>query len=397
MNVKTITECAGGAFSPKTSTASTAESAEQQSPPSVSDDDDDESLTASTTTSKNPIPAPFTSSLMSMVLAPATNHSSPHQCRLRPRKNPRVVSPCAKNEEKERTCLVYLIRHGEAEHNVLEKAAKQRAKDQAEANGLSPEQVQECMEQARVAVLTDENLRDANLSVEGREDAERARHRLNDLVELHGLSAPSKVLVSPLSRTLETADLIFPHHDTIQVREEIQERQTGKPCDCRRSSSALATMPPFRRFQMEALRQSSFLSSNQDSSCYTSSDNDSSSEEEEEEGQHHPFSSSGKVTSSSHRWKSDCRHDRPHQALDRRPSDVIGEEDKATLRVRTQKLLGLLDEPSIAVVTHKGYLRELERGTLGQPDAKEFDNGEIRVYRINLDTNQALEKAERIV
>jgi broad specificity phosphatase PhoE len=317
-------------------------------------------------------PPPATS-LMSMLL--------PHQ--ILPRVVvPRAVTPLPKAEEKDRTYLVYLIRHGEASHNVLEKAAMQRAKEQAEAQGLSPEQVKERVEQARVAVLTDESLRDASLSAQGRQDAERARRQLNDVVRRHDLSLPCKVLVSPLTRALETADLIFPNHDTIHVREELQERQTGKPCDCRQSSTHLSSRPSFQRFQMGHLRNNSFLQKEDSSS---SNDDDSSFEEE------------GQVNSCSRPWASDSRSNRPPR-LDRRLSDPgKAEEDKATLRVRTQKLLGLLDEPSIAVVTHKGYLRELERGTLGQADAKEFDNAEIRVYRIHLDSNRALEKAERVV
>lgn len=44
------------------------------------------------------------------------------------------------------------------------------------------------------------------------------------------------------------------------------------------------------------------------------------------------------------------------------------------MRARTGLLAGLLEavpEASVALVTHKGYLRELERGPLGRPDATE--------------------------
>lgn len=382
MNVKTVKPC--GSFPREESSSSSSnESAQQQSPSNTADDD---SVVVSTTMKLFPILTPSAHSLVSMFI-PRKKALSP--LRFVPR-NPRVraVTPSPEEVEKERTCLVYLIRHGEASHNVLEKTAQRRAKEQAEAKGLSPEQVQECMEQARIAVLTDESLRDASLSEQGRHDAERARHQLNDLARHHGLSLPSKVLVSPLTRTLETADLIFPSHGAIQVREEIVERKTGKPCDCRRSSTTLSSRPSFRRFQMEALRQTSFLEK-EGSSC-SSNEADSSFDEEEE-----TQPSYSKIDPASRRWMSDSRSNR-HHILDRRLSDPT-EEDKETLRARTQKLLGLLDEPSIAVVTHKGYLRELERGTLGQTDAKEFGNGEIRVYRIHLDANQTLEKAERVV
>ena len=39
---------------------------------------------------------------------------------------------------------------------------------------------------------------------------------------------------------------------------------------------------------------------------------------------------------------------------------------------------------AIAIVTHKGYLRELERGPLCVPQATEFGNGEVRVYAVTI-------------
>jgi broad specificity phosphatase PhoE len=76
-------------------------------------------------------------------------------------------------------------------------------------------------------------------------------------------------------------------------------------------------------------------------------------------------------------------------------------EDKEALRVRTNKLWGLLaesEERVIAVVTHKGYLRELERGPLEQPHATEFTNGEVRAYQVTIDRErQVLLESERLV
>ena len=68
-------------------------------------------------------------------------------------------------------------------------------------------------------------------------------------------------------------------------------------------------------------------------------------------------------------------------------------EDRAALRLRTSRLVDLLlDLPEaggghqvLGVVTHKGFLRELERGPLGQPDATEFGNCEVRAYSLTLD------------
>ena len=64
-------------------------------------------------------------------------------------------------------------------------------------------------------------------------------------------------------------------------------------------------------------------------------------------------------------------------------------EDKTMLRERTKKLfdmLSLTTSRSICLIGHKGYLRELERGPLGQTDAELFRNCEIRVYRLELET-----------
>merc|ERR1712139_743188 len=62
-------------------------------------------------------------------------------------------------------------------------------------------------------------------------------------------------------------------------------------------------------------------------------------------------------------------------------------EDAAMLRRRTEGFAQMLDassEQSICFVTHKAYLRELERGLLGRPSATEFGNCEVRVYSIAL-------------
>ena len=71
------------------------------------------------------------------------------------------------------------------------------------------------------------------------------------------------------------------------------------------------------------------------------------------------------------------------------PIDIVKEE-KEDVRKRSEQLLTLLKSEreykhrSIAIVTHKGYLREFERGPLGRPDAEEFGNCEVRVFRLEL-------------
>ena len=78
----------------------------------------------------------------------------------------------------------------------------------------------------------------------------------------------------------------------------------------------------------------------------------------------------------------------------------FSEEDKEELRKRTERLfvlLGETDQNCVTVVTHKGYLRELERGPFGQTDAKEFKNCEIRAYQVTVSTaDHRLVKAERV-
>eukprot|EP00934_Nitzschia_sp_Nitz4_P000390 Nitzschia sp. Nitz4//scaffold120_size68122//41535//42575//NITZ4_006048-RA/size68122-processed-gene-0.49-mRNA-1//-1//CDS//3329534290//390//frame0 len=289
-----------------------------------------------------------------------------------------------------RSVLLYLIRHGEASHNVLEKAAKCRAKQQAEAQGLSKEECLERMEQARIAALCDEALRDAHLSPQGQQDAHLARQRLEDLMGVY--PKPSKVLVSPLTRTLETADRIFPHHDHLIVREELQERQTGKPCDCRRHSDILIREPSFRRFRMDSLRDVDCLRWREESIREDDDHLDDCSDHSGSSSLMHEDMDCHHFIRPPRRWTSDVGFDRPHMV--RTLSEV--EEDKASLRVRTRKLLCLLDEEAMAIVGHKGYFRELERGTFQNPSATEMGNGEVRVYRVQLDEEDGLIQAERL-
>lgn len=270
-----------------------------------------------------------------------------------------------------KTTILYLIRHAEASHNVLEKAAKKRAKEECIAIGYAPDspEVKQAMEEARKGVLHDTNLFDASLSDLGRQEATTASKQLRELVAAKGLTPPEEVLVSPLTRTLETADLIFPDHDNIRVRDELRERQTGLPPDSRQSTASLRRRPTFHRFSMSRLRLQSMVNFELPQFAQLFLGDDSGDEED---------------------------------FLNYDSSDSTREEteeDKRMLRKRTKKLFDLLgesDHSSLAIVTHKGYLRELERGQFKQSDAKEFNNCEIRVYRVTVGANKALECAERI-
>lgn len=267
------------------------------------------------------------------------------------------------------TFTVYLIRHCEASHNVQEKAAKKLAMEQAIAEGYAADSdyTKELMEEARKDVLNDETLFDAALSEEGREEAKKASmHFHEQLLHENNLPEPGEVLVSPLNRTLSTADIMFPHHNSIRVREELRERCTGKPPDTRSSSNTLSQS--YRRFSTMRLKRLSML---QMFNSQSLSDSDG---------------------------ECDCDAYRKGYVAG---EDNAKEEDKPMLRVRTQKLFGLLSESKervIAIVTHKAYLRELERGPFGRPEAKEFKNGECRVYHVTVNNDKkSLVDADRIV
>lgn len=245
--------------------------------------------------------------------------------------------------------ILYFIRHGEAYHNILEKKAKAKARDDAIAEGLAPDcqETLRRMEKARDDVLNDEALLDAPLSDTGESEAGGARIAMERLVRENGLPPPTEVLVSPLRRALQTADIIFPHHKNILVREEVRERLTGKACDTRTPSADIIEQGTYERFSMSRLVLSSFAKRSNKGS-----------------GGH---------------------------------AEV---ENKYQLRERTRKLFDLIaesDHEVLAVVTHKGFLRELERGPFGNTDATEFANCEIRVYQASFTADaRNVEMARRV-
>ena len=299
-------------------------------------------------------------------------HVGSEPCMLERIKN--TAQSMKKQSNNNHTFTLYLIRHGEAAHNILEKAAKQEALENCIEEGYDPDSPETLarMDAARQAVLHDDNLFDACLSDQGKAEAQDASRRLREIVQNHDLPFPEHVLVSPLTRTLETANLIFPQSHDIHVREELRERQTGKPPDTRSPSTSLMRRKTFARFSMDQLRQSSLSKL-----C----GNITSLEEMQERN---PEDDDLVYQQSSNEY-----------TMDGTPE----EEDKYMLRDRTNKLLDLLantEESTVAVVTHKGYLRELERGPFDDPSAKEFKNCEIRVYQVKLNDDKSLDHARRI-
>ena len=243
---------------------------------------------------------------------------------------------------------LYLVRHGEAEHNVKERLAQEAAAEEAITRGFdaNSSEVKIAMETARKAALQDSSLCDPPLSAAGKAAATDTRRAIDELVHGLGLPPPCGVLVSPLSRTLQTAALIFPDHEKSCVRacEELRERRTGLPCDTRSRAELLCQRATFKSITLDDIVDlDRGLVEDSGSSCGGRSSSVSS------------------------------------------VSDGEPIEDLAMLRRRTLQVLKLLERcehRAVALVTHKGYLRELERGPFCRPDATEFGNSEVRVYTV---------------
>jgi len=184
------------------------------------------------------------------------------------------------------------------------------------------------LEAARKACLTAEGLRDAALSDAGRAQAALSRTELEELTSASsGLPAPARVLVSPLQRTLQTAAHMFPGHGATQVCEDLRERETCLPCD--------TPSPPRDMMGCELFSHMDF-----------------------------------------------------RDPLATRAVGGPCGEDNALLRRRIRRFvqegIATMQEDVLCLVTHKAYLRELERGVLGHPGASEFGCGEVRVYDVAL-------------
>jgi len=227
---------------------------------------------------------------------------------------------------------VFFVRHGQALHNVVEEHVKDRAAREAKTCGYAKvsEQFQAMVKQARVAALSDETLRDAALSELGKAQLLETKRRLERMTSgPQSLHKPTAVLVSPLFRTLQSAAILFPEHPDVHVCKVIRERNTGLPCDACSDQSRVSFHFPHVDFDKDLFVQCESNSIRGD----------------------------------------DC------------------EEDAAALRQRTADLaqaLRAVEDETVAVVSHKAFLRELERGPLHHVDAKEFKPAELRVFDVAL-------------
>lgn len=240
---------------------------------------------------------------------------------------------------------LYLVRHGEAVHNVLEAKAQAQALVEAQELQLSEEDTKALMEERRKAVLHDISLRDAPLTENGRQQAFECGKKLQKLIDERRVHAPTEAMVSPLHRTLETCEILL---DTVNpaikahIRPEIQERITLLPPDTVRR------------------RDSLFRCMEDNSGRFIMNFTDRDVQEE-------------------------CK----------------ARESQEMLRERAAKMFHLLMEMEhrhLLIVSHKGYLRELERGLLGLKDSPLFGNAELRVYRVIFTKGErSLESVERLV
>jgi broad specificity phosphatase PhoE len=240
---------------------------------------------------------------------------------------------------------LYLMRHGEAEHNVLEAIAQKKAKEEAEKLNLSPEETFEMMEEARKSVLTDVSLLDAQLTDRGRQQAKEASKKLRELIDRNHIHHPNEAMCSPLSRCLETCKIMLEDSDfKAHIRPEIAERRTQYPPDKPKSlDQLLRCTRDDDRFSIQNLEKMSAEKIN---------------------------------------------------------DEAMVRESKEMLRERANEMFDLLMECEhrhVLVMSHKGFLRELERGLLEMPESPLFENCELRVYRVIFTTgDRELFNLERI-
>lgn len=218
-------------------------------------------------------------------------------------------------QQQQRKQVVYFARHAEAAHNILEKQAVQEAIARGES--LKEEQ-----ERARRSVLNDASLTDACLSPEGIQQAKRRSADLGLLNKMGGskYAPPKLVLVSPLRRALMTATELFSSHQQEQEEEQEESENNIKP----------------KFVALEALREKR---------TGFSADERLSVAELEQQFPHVDFSDLKRIGT-----------ERP---------EVPKGEDNAAVRARVKEFLegvfAKVTEESVAVVTHKGWLRELRQ------------------------------------
>jgi len=259
---------------------------------------------------------------------------------------------------------VYFIRHAEAVHNVAERKAKSDARKTAQATAKHSEEIKASEEKAREQVLLDPAFHDPQLSQDGIRQAKRLQQNLDRLFRCSTqFRPPSLILVSPLERTLQTLLHVFPtdrwNNENVVPMELLREKRTGRPCDERSDLADLECRATYKNMDFTAMYRRGLMS-----------DTDVAQE---------------------------CEGDQ-----DSIVALSVG-EGNADVAERAAELLDYIkrsEHTVIAVVTHKAFLRELERGPLKQcwkqvniPGVThgeeeggaegapiEFGNAEMRIY-----------------
>eukprot|EP00658_Telonema_sp_P-2_P056402 TRINITY_DN44859_c0_g1_i1.p1 TRINITY_DN44859_c0_g1~~TRINITY_DN44859_c0_g1_i1.p1 ORF type:complete len:279 (-),score=72.35 TRINITY_DN44859_c0_g1_i1:367-1203(-) len=207
--------------------------------------------------------------------------------------------------------MLYLVRHAEGYHN--------QAKAQAEREGTHTPPAAVLWENT-----TGRKYWDAKLTPEGEKQCDDARLKM--LVSPAAFSEPELVLVSPLTRTLQTATLLFKAGSRQFVASELcREKVDVYVCEGRRNVTELR--PEFGHVDFSAVE------TNQDSWFY---DN---------------------------------------------------KEDDAAVQARAMAFLELIrsrKEQTIAVVSHKKFLQNLLKAASihDQPTQRIFANAEVRAYQL---------------
>ena len=186
------------------------------------------------------------------------------------------------------------------------------------------------MEEARKSVLNDASLRDAPLTDRGRQQAKEVSKKLKAMIDSGKIHHPTEAMCSPLSRCLETCKILLEDLDfKAYIRPEIAERRTQ--------------LPPDKPKPLDQLLR-----------C--------TREDDRFDIVNHEQLSQEKIN-----------------------NEAMVRESKEMLRERANDMFDLLMECEhrhVLVVSHKGFLRELERGLLEMPESPLFGNCELRVYRL---------------
>ena len=146
--------------------------------------------------------------------------------------------------------IVYFVRHAEALHNVKERQAMEQvlsaAGTECDTSDNDRTLLKARAEEARRCILRDDaSLRDAPLSAHGTVQARLSKERMSALFGGHHsvFRQPGVVLVSPLRRALMTAMELFSNNTDDGPRfvamEALREKRTGLDCDERSSVDEL--------------------------------------------------------------------------------------------------------------------------------------------------------------